>query len=431
MVWVLEAVLLGWVLCAAFPDRTARPRLERLLLDCGAGAMIGIGLTSCLFFILQIPILPVRLLEFALIAWAAYRAARSHTTAKPVTETAPLVAAALIVAVGFATFGMMTAWDANPHGGWDAWAIWNLRARFLAAGIYSAPLAWSPQLGSTTHPEYPLLLSAFVARAWAFSHSLSQAVPIATSYICWLALVAMVTGGVAALRGRTLGLLAGLVIAASPSLLHEVPMQMADVPLAAYFAGAVVFLLLDRPALAGILAGFAPWTKDEGWLFLLVFLIVSAVFKREYVLRAIAGALPVTLLAAVFKVWFVRGSSLVSSSVPGVGHRLADPGRYAMVFAAFGRESIAMRAGWYHPILPLIALAVAIGIVRRREALYCAAVAGTMLAGYFAIYLITANDLRWQLGTSLYRLLVQVWPIVVIGVMLTLKDARAGSPAPR
>jgi hypothetical protein len=428
MVWVLEAVLLGWLLCTAFPDRAARPRLERLLLDCGAGAMIGIGLTSCLFFLLRGAGLAA---EGVILAWAAYRVIRGRNASKPAGESAPLVAAALIVTVGTATFGMMSAWDANPHGGWDAWAIWNLRARFLAAGIYSAPLAWSPLLGSTTHPEYPLILSAFVARGWALSHSLSQGVPMATSYLCWLALVAMVTGGVAALRGRTLGLLAGLVIVASPSLLHEVPMQMADVPLAAYFAGAVVFLLLDRPVLAGILAGFAPWTKDEGWLFLLVFLIVSAVFKRQAVLRALAGALPVTLLAAVFKLWFAHGSSLVSSGVPGMAHRLADAGRYGMVLAAFGRESIAMRAGWYHPILPLIALALTLGIERRRDALLTFSLAGALLAGYFAVYLITPNDLRWQLGTSLYRLLVQVWPIVVIGLMLAMKDARAGSPAPR
>src|SRR5262249_1716831 len=148
----------------------------------------------------------------------------------------------LIVAIGIATLGMTTAWDANPHGGWDAWAIWNLRAKFL---VSDPALAWSPQLGSTTHPEYPLLLSAFVARGWALSHSWTQSVPIATSYICWLALVTLVAGGVSALRGRTLGLLAGLVVATSPAVLHQVPTQLADVPLAAYCAGAVIFLLLD------------------------------------------------------------------------------------------------------------------------------------------------------------------------------------------
>ena len=58
---------------------------------------------------------------------------------------------------------MSGAWENNPQGNWDAWSIWNLRARFLAAGGIVAHRAWSPLL-SSTHPEYPLLTSAFVAR---------------------------------------------------------------------------------------------------------------------------------------------------------------------------------------------------------------------------------------------------------------------------
>jgi len=53
---------------------------------------------------------------------------------------------------------------ATPHGAWDAWAIWNLRARFLAGpgdawrAAFDDALAWS-------HTDYPLLLPATVARA--------------------------------------------------------------------------------------------------------------------------------------------------------------------------------------------------------------------------------------------------------------------------
>jgi hypothetical protein len=36
-----------------------------------------------------------------------------------------------------------------------------------------------------------------------------------------------------------------------------------------------------------------------------------------------------------------------------------------------------------------------------------------MLAGYFAVYVITPNDLSWHLATSLDRLFVQIWPLSV------------------
>ncbi len=90
-----------------------------------------------------------------------------------------------------------------------------------------------------------------------------MAVPAATSYIFFLSLIAMVGGGIMALRGMALGLAAALVLACTPALLREVPAQYADVPVACYMAGALVFVLLDRPWMAGALAGFAAWTKDE------------------------------------------------------------------------------------------------------------------------------------------------------------------------
>src|SRR5437660_1023992 len=143
-------------------------------------------------------------------------------------------------------------WAANPFGNWDAWSIWNLHARFLAAGGEFASRAWSSM--PEAHPEYPLLVSAFVARCWAFGNTTSIAVPIATSYLFLLALVAMATGGMALLRSQSLGLLLGLGLLGTPTLLHEVPSQYADIPLACYLAGALVFLLLNRPILAGVLA---------------------------------------------------------------------------------------------------------------------------------------------------------------------------------
>ena len=53
----------------------------------------------------------------------------------------------------------------NPHGGWDGWAIWNLRAKFLAGPGDSWRNALSPEL-VRTHPDYPLLVSGFIASNW-------------------------------------------------------------------------------------------------------------------------------------------------------------------------------------------------------------------------------------------------------------------------
>lgn len=434
LIWLAEAILLGCLLAHRLAGFSAvRPAWARLSLIFGAGAAAGIALTSFLFFLFSV-LLGVRTaamgVEAAVLAWAGYQVFRHRAPAPdPAGETrtpllVPIAAISLLLALGVATAAMATAWEANPQGDWDAWAIWNLRARFLASNGVLAQRAWSPVLGANTHAEYPLLLSSFVARSWAYGNSFTAAVPAGTSYVFFLALIALVAGGVAALRGPALGLLAALTLASTPALLHQVPNQYADIPLASYMAGAIVFALMDRPVLAGIFAGCAQWTKDEGLLFLVVFLAVTAVWKHRAALAILAGAVPAVVLEIVFKTWLARGNtSLLATSIPAAVKHLADAGRYGATIAAFGREFANLGAGWYHPALPPVALAIALRFdrERRREAAYCGALAALLLLGYFGVYIITNNDLTWQLQTSLNRVLVQVWPALVLAAFVSLR----------
>ena len=212
---------------------------------------------------------------------------------------------------------------------------------------------------------------------------------------------------------------AALVLLASPSLVRQVPAQYADIPLACYLTGAMVFALMDRPALAGLFAGFAVWTKDEGLLFLIVFLVALAVFKRRVVFRAALAAAPVFLLLLFFKTVLTTFSApqLSAGAAGGAGH-IIDVARYGVIAAAFGRELINMSAGWYHPVLPLIMLAIVLrfDVQSRRNLAFCGAVVAALLAGVFGVYVLTTNDLSWMLQTSLSRILTQIWPLVVLAV---------------
>ena len=438
LIWFLEAVLLGCLLVYRWTDlRSLQPAWAAWLLIFGAGAAGGIGATSCLFFVcgalLGSP-LAALVLELGLLAWCGYEVFRNRTSLEqpaPGTQpplALPWIAGGLLLALGIATAAMTIAWDLNPHGNWDAWAIWNLRAKFLASLAGLAPRAWSPVLGATSHPAYPLLVSSFVGRCWALSDSLTQAVPAATSYVFLVAMIALAAGGLTVLRGPTLGLLGALVLATTPSLLHEVPTQYADVPLACYFAGAMVFALLDRPVLTGIFAGLAAWTKDEGLLVLIVVLIVVAAFRRRAILPAVASALPVAALVASFKIFLSSGGAPQLSNNPAAAsHQLADVARVGTVAAAFGREFVAIGAGWYHPILPLVLLAFTLGFdrERRRDTAFCGAIAAALLLCFFGVYMVTANDLTWILQTSLSRILVQVWPALLLAGFLSLRAPEA------
>jgi hypothetical protein len=323
--------------------------------------------------------------------------------------------------------------EAFPHGNWDAWAIWNVRARFLTAGGELAQRAWSDAI---THPNYPQLLPGFVARCWAYGGTISVSAPIATGFLFWAALLSLVTGGVALLRGPSLGLLSGLVLVGAPFFLREAPSQYADVPLACFMAGALLLLLLARPALAGAFAGLAAWTKDEGLLFLAVFIVAAALFRRGW-LRAAAGAIPAAALVLVFKLAIASGTaSTLARSLPSLTQHLTDPGRYEAVLSGFVFMFQAARYGWHHPVMGLLALAVLLRFdfkERKRDMLAGAAVTGGMLAGYFFVYVISPYELGWHIQGSAMRLGAQLWPTLVVAVFagLCAPESMAVLPAPK
>ena len=195
---LLLAVALGCGLVWRFASCliAMRPRWPAALIVFGAGAPVGLGLTSCLFFLCRLaaPGLPrlSLMLEAAALGWLIYGIARvggaqpAAADARPALLV-PWLMVALALALAIATGAMWEAWAANPQGNWDAWSIWNLRAKFLAAGE-TPQRAWSALL-TGTHAEYPLLVSGAVARAWAYAGTAGPTPPITVSYLfssrCW------------------------------------------------------------------------------------------------------------------------------------------------------------------------------------------------------------------------------------------------------
>ena len=404
---------------------TIAPRWAALLAAAGGGTMLGIGAGSTLYTLVAwvIPgawfVAPA--IEAAVAVWCGYSIRQRERSMKlesrwPARNLA--AAGCLVLVLLLATAAVNEGWTNNPQGNWDAWSIWNLRAKFLAAPLVTSR-AWSAALVGSTHPEYPLLLPGAVARCWMCGSNAGAAgVPEAAGLALFLALVCAVTGAIAVLRGGLSGLVAGIVVAATPALLAEVPAQYADVPLAAFMAGAAAFTLLGRPLWAGVLAGLAAWTKDEGVFFCAVLLAAVAVFRREEFLRVLAGAAPGAAVAGAFKLFLAP--QVTGHFGGGLLRRLLDGQRYSALASSLFRDFGGMGTGWYHPALPLAAYSAGAGVTRGRgrDAWFATAVAGATLGGYCGVMIATPADIHWQIDTALRRLLVQWWPLAVLAVSM-------------
>jgi hypothetical protein len=452
--WVVAYLAVRWIELPPTPWRT----LFRAALATG----LAIGLSSLTFFLWAVCVGPRRpglflaeLLLFGAWAWVWWRGGRvcplmTHGI-RGLTPPARLKWAlvfVLLCAVGVSGWYL---WH-SPHGDWDAWAIWNLRARFLARGGEHWTAAFSPLI-FWSHPDYPLLLPGAVARCWLLDGQETTLAPRLIACLFGGAAVALLMAVLALLRGPTPACLAGIMLLATPYFLELMTAQYADVPLSFFIlASAALFEIHDEGGgmptalLAGVFTGLAAWTKNEGLLALAVAgvirIVLAARRPRRAMLRQLAavalGSLPVMGVLLYFKLRLApRNDLLDGQGRQATLARLSDASRYALIAGHFLGALLKIGPG---AVVLLACYRVLLGRPPRRpncpRGLHTLTFVGLMLLGYAIVYLTTPSELSWHLRYSIDRLFMQLWPTALLAFFLitaTPEEAaqRAASSDPR
>jgi len=325
---------------------------------------------------------------------------------------------------------------AAPHGDWDAWAIWNQHARFLFRGGEGD--AWRGFFSIVwSQPDYPLLLPASVARVWAYAGHESTLGPVVIAMVFGIACVTLV---VTTIGGRH-GWIAGALMLGATTFLAQVPSQCADVPLACFIVAtlAVTFgdaLRIPNPEsrtpslIAGATGAMAAWTKNEGVVFVLLMLLIAVIVVvrrrdgRQF-LWSIAGAAPILIVVVGFKLALAPSSGLVEGqSLAVILTRLMDPARHLTVLGLMAQHAMRWSAPFAFAVFPIVSLVAAwMGVRFGGVVRVMAIVLGLMLASYYVVYVTTPFDITWHVTTSVDRLLVQLWPALVLTVFLGLQSS--------
>jgi hypothetical protein len=351
-------------------------------------------------------------------------------------DVAAAIALALALVVAAAAF--LQAAARSPHGGWDACTMWNLKARLLFRageewrGAIALPLA---------HPEYPLALPLAIARLFAYGGE-SSAAHVAVAGAFTLGAPLVLAGVVAARSGAVAGAAAGLLLLATPDWLTQGAAQYADVPTAALLLLGVAAAEVARPgaarrtaALAGGLAlGLAGFTKNEGlagaaWSFA----AWGALAWRSRGFRAAVRELAVVSAGAALPAlaWIAFHLSLSSAIAPEVTAdltaasviaNLTDPGRWSLLLGDALARSPGADLGLPLLVLGIVALlGLSFRELPRSPALLAAL--GLYLEALFLFAVMSRLD--WRLGTAMNRLLLQPWPLLVLGLFSAVRAPEA------
>jgi hypothetical protein len=448
---LLLAVLNGFLFVRAMLPGQKICRHDFLKLAFGAG--FGLGLGSVLFYLGLLlagsasfaALLPEICASLALV-YFAYKRRRPCLFCRSKTEYGGNVfwlrtAVFAALAAGSATF--VFSYLSKPHGGWDAWAIWNLRARFLLRAGTNWTDAFSPLL---PHPDYPILLPSLVARCWTLAGE-GTLVPVSIAAVFALSTVAALYVSIEPLCGERLALVALLLLLSAGNFATIGAHQCADIPLSFFILSCIALLVLQETrgagtvalsSLAGVSAGLAAWTKNEGLAFVAVAAVaygsVLLVYRpgREAV-RQIAsfltGLSPALILVAYFKAALPAND--IMSAAGSSMDRFFDVNRLGTIAGAFAAQvivfdGVSIKQVFLSTILFVIVFVVHAGVRPRykQAAILTALALAGMTITYFFVYLITPHNLTWHLGTSLSRLCFQLWPSFVFLIALVMRDSR-------
>jgi hypothetical protein len=415
-------------------------------------AGLGMGISSLVYFWARLafgpsviaPLAGEILLAAGLIVLSRRRAAAPALDAPPLRFAGLWILAPLVVVCALAAGALFVeSTRAAPHGEWDAWGIWNVRAKFMAENspawtrAFRPPATASARFGGAMHPEYPPMLPASIARLWSYAGGERTLVPALVAGVFTFALLGLLTGALALLRGPAAGLAGALVLLGSASVLDQGTFQYADIPLAFFLAASIAAALLAARygdtalALSGVAAGLCAWTKNEGLVLAAAFGLAAAIALRKRAVWWLSGVAPGLLGALCFKLFLAAPDPFLAS--PSLAAKLSDPARYGIILRGFWRYFMELGDGIAHPAVALMLLAAGLGFSIDAKSLRAwmagAATLVAAAAGYFAAYVLSPFELEWHVSTSMGRLVTQLWPAAILLTIAALRPAADAAPA--
>ena len=436
-------LLIHWI----WPDRDGKILIFKAILGIG----IGLGIESLLYFLYLLWFagrhwfiviqLTIFLLLLACVIWEERKRGGSFVPnwhMPGLTRIQGILVGLGCVVLLVSLSSTVSYLLRRKQGDWDAWMMFNRAARFIYRDQANWLESFSPRMDPIFHADYPLLLAMNITAGWDTLGYETPHVPMAQSALFALACAGLMVSALASIKSVGQAAIGLVVLWGIPVVVNEGSREMADIPLAFFILATGIliylFVLHKKPgliALAGMTAGLAAWTKNEGSVIVIATALALAIaFIREKPLRilgwyALGLALPLSIVL-YFKFFLAPPSDVLSNGLARSIAQILDISRHKEIlnfywgeFLGFGSWGIPGFSIGIIPILLFYLLLFNSGVIRERPAPYIAGITMFIVQalGYYAIYLITPYDLTWHLYYSIERIALQIFPLIAFLVL--------------
>lgn len=325
-----------------------------------------------------------------------------------------------------------------PYGGWDAWAIWNLKSKFLALGGADWKNMFDPALiCSNTH--YPFALPLFNAWTWSFIPGTPQIVPLANAVIFNMILGGLIFGFLKDQLNTNWAVMPVLFLFMIPAYMIYLSSQYADIFISLFFIASLfavykAHLTKDNTLLiaAGIFLGLLSFIKNEGMALAGIIFLTSHFYllKRKdkttalkiFWLSTVIAGIPTLIFLFFLKpenLVFING--LLSETNPTNIFRLKN------ILLFFVAEFINIKWTFFWCLILLIGILNSKSLFKKEFVIFYTSLGCYLIIIVLNYFINTYYEILWWLPSSLSRVLGAVIPGIIIWACLAIfkKDTPA------
>ncbi len=295
---------------------------------------------------------------FAASAGASFwRDKRRMTEVKaPLPIYVKIWTAICLAAIGYAITVEAAEALAQPTTEWDAFAIWQLKAKVLASeAMYPKPAYFSNIALGYSHLRYPVLMPMMSAGVHAMTERMDDGLEKAPSLLLFVGLGAAVYAAVRRFSGHAAAITMTALLLNLPAFYRYGCSGTAEMALTAFYGCSVICLLSWQRSgrwgdliLAALFSACGAWTKNEGIPLAAINALV--VFGQVSPGRAslVRGIVFISIVAILIAPWllYVRGVPRTDEDYANritVATIAAGLPRLPVILRTMGREFIDWR----------------------------------------------------------------------------------------